>query len=205
MTMTTNLKLRFRPTLEHLEAREVLSANLGAALLPPATGPAQINQAANQMQVDFSGLLTSATDAITAQNVSVQNGVADVTQAARTILENDILTRIPQSLSVPLIGEVKLDSVKLDRLTLDKDGNFNGQMTVTFKYELSGIQYAKVQASIVNNQLKLSSDNPLVSAFGKLEERQQQWQPKVTEALNAIRPQLMSQFFGTQGSSATGG
>jgi len=183
--MLTNQKNRFRPTLECLETREVLSANLGSALV-----------------MDVNAALTNAAASLAAQKVSVVNGVADITQAARTTLESDIMARLPRSLgSYPLVGEVTLDRVTLNRLTLDKDGNFNGQLTVTFKYEMLGTQYASVQAHIENNRLRLDTDNALVRQFGKLEQRQQQWQPQVTAALDALRPQLMAQYFGTQAGS----
>jgi hypothetical protein len=195
---------RFRPTLEHLEAREVLSANNGLATLLPTGGSAlvQQTQTTSQTQVDYNGLLSNAAKTLSTQNVNVQNGVADVTQAAKAILENDIMARIPQSLGkYPLIGEVKLDRVTLDRLTLDKAGNFNGQMSITFKYEMGGTQYAGVTAKITNNQLSLDSDNALVKQFGKLDQRQREWQPKVTAALDGLRSQLMPALFGAQASA----
>jgi hypothetical protein len=184
----------FRPSLEVLEGRQLMSAHLGDALPPmkaPVPGPA-----------DFS----NAADTLAGQKVVVVNGVADVTQAARTTLESDILARLPRSLgSYPLVGEVTLDRVTLNRLTLDKDGNFNGQLSITFKYQMIGTQYASVQANIKNNQLSLDTDNALVRQFGKLDQRQQQWQPQVTAALDALRSRLLPQYFGTQASSANGG
>jgi hypothetical protein len=206
--MSTNGRYRFRPTLERLETREVLSANLGSSLLvPPPSGAAQVrqSQAANQMQVEHIAVFTNAADTLAAQKVNVVNGVADITEAARTTLESDVLARLPKSLgSYPLVGEVTLDRVTLNRLTLDKDGAFNGQLSVTFKYQMLGTQYASVQANITNNQLSLGSDNALVREFGKLDQRQQQWQPQVTAALDALRSRLMPQYFGTQGGSANG-
>jgi hypothetical protein len=182
----------FRPRIEALEDRQMMAANLGAALAPPKApnlGPA----------------FSNAADTLAAQKVVVENGVADVTQAASTTLESDVLARLPRSLgSYPLVGEVTLERVTLNRLTLDKDGNFNGQLSVTFKYKMFGTQYASVQANITNNQLSLDSDNELVRQFGKLDQKQQQWQPQVTAALEALRSRLMPQYFGTQASSANG-
>jgi hypothetical protein len=188
----------FRPSLEGLEARQLLSANPVTLPVLPSGTTALVQQAASQMQIDYNTAFARAA----APQVQVQNGVADITQAARATLESDILARLPKTLgSYPLIGEVKLDGVKLDRLTLDKDGNFNGQLTATFK---ATSMSATVTAYIENNQLRLDSDNALVRQFGKLEQRQKEWQPKVTEALDAIRPGLMAQYFGTQ-AAATGG
>jgi hypothetical protein len=182
--MLTTSKNRFRPTLECLEAREVMSSNLGSAPV-----------------MDVSAVLTNAATRA-AQKASVVNGVVDLTAAARTTLESDILARLPRSVGNVAGVEITIDKVKLNRLTLDKAGNFNGQLTVTLKYDLLGPQYANVQANIENNQLRLDSDNAVVRQFGKLEQRQQEWQPKVTAALDAIRPQLMLQHFGTQAGSA---
>jgi hypothetical protein len=86
--------------------------------------------------------------------------------------------------------------VTLNRLTLDKDGNFNGQLSVTFQYKLFGKQEASVQAKITNNQLRLDSDNALVRQYGKLEQRQKEWQPQVTAALDALRSRLMPSISG---------
>jgi hypothetical protein len=192
--MFTNGKNRFRPTLEHLETREVMSSNLGSALpVPPPSGAAGLQQNA---------IFTNAAT-LAAQKASVVNGVVDLTAAARTTLESDILARLPRSVGRVAGVEVTIDRVTLNRLTMDKNGNFNGQLTVTLKSDLLGTQYANVQANIVNNQLRLDSDNALVRQFGKLEQRQQEWQPKVTAALDAIRPQLMRQHFGTQVGSAS--
>jgi hypothetical protein len=187
----------FRPSLENLEARQLLSANpVTAPVLPPGT--AVVQQAANQMQIDYNAVFSTAA----AQQFTVQNGVADITQGARATLESDILARLPKTLgNYPLIGEVKLDGVKLNRLTLDKDGNFNGQLDATFK---ASSMSATVNARIENNQLRLDSDNALVRQFGKLEQRQREWQPHVTAALDGLRARLMPQIFGTQPAS-TGG
>src|SRR5262249_23724433 len=134
-----------------------------------------------------------------------QNGVADITEAARATLESDILARLPRSLgSYPLVGEVTLDRVTLNRLTLDENGNFNGQLSVTFKYQMNGTKYASIQVNIKDNQLSLDTDNALVRQFGKLDQRQQQWQPQVTAALDGLRLRLMPQYFGTQ-TVSTGG
>jgi hypothetical protein len=103
-----------------------------------------------------------------------------------------------------VVGEVTLDRVTLNRLTLDKAGNFNGQLSVTFKYQMSGTKYASIQVNIKDNQLSLDTDNALVRQFGKLDQRQQQWQPQVTAALDGLRARLMPQYFGTQAVS-TGG
>lgn len=195
---------RFRPTLERLEAREVLSANFGAAPVGPP-GATQGQQANNSMQVNYNAVFNNAADALATQQVSVVNGVADVTQAAKAILESDIRARIPESLGkYPLVGEVKLDGVALNRLTLDKDGNFNGQLTVTFKYQMAGTQYAAIQVNIKNNQLSLETDNALVRQFGKLEQRQREWQPQVTAALDGLRSRLMPVYFGAQANAVNG-
>src|SRR5262245_30863821 len=199
--MSTNWKSRFRPTLEHLEARELLSGNPVTVPVLPA-GIALVQQATNQMKIDYNGVLSNAADSLAAQQVNVQNGVADITQAARATLESDLLARLPRTLGkYPLVGEVKLDGVTLNRLTLGQDGNFNGQMTVTFK---AGTLSATVTATITNNQLSLESDNALVRQFGKLDQRQREWQPQVTAALDALRARLRPQYFGAQASSANG-
>jgi hypothetical protein len=197
--MSTNWKTRFRPTFEHLEAREVLSGS-------PVTGPALpsgtilVQQATNRMQVNHGALLSDAAGALAARQVNVHNGVADITQAARATLESDLLARLPRTLGTyPLIGEVKIDRVTLNRLTLSKDGNFNGQLTVTLK---AGAMSATVTAHLRNNQLSLDSDNALVRQFGKLDQRQQEWQPKVTVALDALRARLMPQYFGSPAMAA---
>jgi hypothetical protein len=195
---------RFRPMLESLEARDVPAAgfgNLPQSVLGLVGGIVQGQS--SQMQVNYNALFNDASRILASQQVNVQNGVADVTQAAKTVLESDILSGIPRSLgSFPLIGEVTRESVTLNRLTLDKNGNFNGQMTVVFKYQMLGKpQYASVQADIVNNQLKLSSDNALVRQFGKLEQRGQEWQPKVAQALAHARTILMPVYFSTTGNS----
>lgn len=191
--MPATWKVRFRPTLENLEAREVLSANLTTPVLN--VGAAQVQQASNGMQVNYNAVFTGAANALAGQQVNVQNGVADVTQAAKSILESDILARLPNTLGkYPLIGEVKLDSVTLNRLTLDKVGNFNGEMAVNLK---AGSMSATVTVTIKNNQMSLSTDNPLVRQFGKLEQRQQEWQPQVTAALGELRARLMPQYFGS--------
>jgi len=199
--MSTNWKIRFRPTLDHLEDRELLSGNpVTVPVLP--SGTAQLQQATNQMHIDYNGVFSNAANSLAAQQVNVQNGVADITQAAKATLESDILARLPQTLGTyPLVGEVKLDSVTLNRLTLDKDGNFNGQLTVGFK---ASSLSATVTATITNNQLSLDSDDALVRQFGKLEQRQGEWQPQVTAALDGLRDRLMPQYFGTQAVS-TGG
>jgi hypothetical protein len=187
---------RFRPMLECLEAREVPSANTGDA--PPANFGANAAQGqSSQMQVNYNSLFNNAANSLATQKVTVQNGVADVTQAAKATLESDLLNRIPKTFNTPL-GEVKLDSMKLNRLTLDKDGNFNGQLTGTFKSPLGTIG---IQANITNNQLSLDSDNALVKQFGKLDQRQREWQPKVTQALDQLRTTLMPLYFSTTGSS----
>ena len=199
--MSTNWKIRFRPTLEHLEARELLSGNpVTMPVLP--SGTALVQQATNQMQINYNGVLSNAADSLATQQVNVQNGVADITQAAKATLESDILARLPQTLgNYPLIGEVKLDSVTLNRLTLDKDGNFNSQLTVGFK---ASSLSATVTATITNNRLSLASDNALVRQFGKLEQRQDEWQPQVTAALDSLRARMMPTYFGTSAAS-TGG
>ena len=120
-----------------------------------------------------------------------------MTQAAKTTLVSDLLNRIPKTFNTPL-GDVQLDSVTLNRLTLDKDGNFNGQLTATFKSPLGKVS---IQANITNNQLSLDSDNPLVKQFGKLDQRAKEWQPKVTQALDQLRPVLMAQYFPTTAST----
>jgi hypothetical protein len=193
--MITTWNSRFRPTLDRLEAREVLSGSPITMPVVPA-GTALVQQATNQMQINYNGIIPSAADSVAAQKVNIQNGVADITQVARTTLESDILARLPRTLGTyPLIGEVNIDRVTLDRLTLDKDGNFNGQMTVTLK---AGAMSATVTATINNNQLRLNSNNALVRQFGKLEQRQSEWQPQVTAALDGLRTRLMPQYFGTQ-------
>jgi hypothetical protein len=199
--MSANWKVRFRPTLEHLEAREVLSGSpVTVPVLP--SGGALVQQAANQMQIDYNAALSKAADSLATHQVNVQNGVADITQAARATLESDILARLPKTLgNYPLIGEVKIDRVTLDRLTLDKNGNFNGQLTIGLK---AGPLDATVTATITNNQLSLNSDNALVRQFGKLDQRQVEWQPQVTAALDALRARLMPQYFGTQAVSTSG-
>jgi hypothetical protein len=113
---------------------------------------------------------------------------------------NDILARLPQSLGkYPIVGEVTLYQVVLNRMTLDKDGNFNGQLNITFEYQLAGTpHYLTIQANIKNNQLSLATDNPLVRQFGNLQKLQQQWQPYVTKALDPLRSQLMPLYFGKQ-------
>jgi hypothetical protein len=201
--MLNTSKFRFRPTLESLETREVMSANLGSSLVvPPPSGAALVQQS----QADFLAAANNAANTFAAQQVSVVNGVADITQAARATLESDILARLPKTLGkYALVGEITLDRVTLNRLTLDQNGNFNGQLTVTLKYQMFGQpQYANVQANITNNKLSLDSDNPLVRQFGKLEQRAEQWQPQVTAALDALRTRLMPQYFGTQAGSANG-
>jgi hypothetical protein len=199
--MCTTWKNRFRPMLESLESRELLSGNpVTVPILPSAN--ALVRQATNQMQVNFNADLSNAVNTLAAQQVKVLNGVADITQAAKAILESDIMARLPKTLgNYPLIGEVKLDNVTLNRLTLDKDGNFNGQLTIDFKASLMS---ATVTATITNNQLSLNSDNALVQQFGKLDQRQTEWQPQLTAALDALRARLMPQYFGTQ-TAPTGG
>jgi hypothetical protein len=197
--MSTNWKTRFRPTLDHLEARELLSANpVTVPVLP--SGTALVQQARNRMQVNHGALLSDAAGSLAARQVNVRNGVADITQAARATLESDLLARLPRTLGTyPLIGEVKLDRVTLNRLTLSKDGNFNGQLTVTLKARAMS---ATVTAHLRNNQLSLDSDNALVRQFGKLDQRQREWQPKVTAALDALRARLMPQYFGSRAMAA---
>jgi hypothetical protein len=135
-------------------------------------------------------------------NWKIRYGVADITQAAKAALESDILAHLPRTLGTyPLVGEVKLDSVTLNRLTLDKDGNFNSQLTVGFK---ASSLSATVTATITNNRLSLDSDNALVRQFGKLEQRQGEWQPQMTAALDGLRDRLMPQYFGTQAVSTAG-
>jgi hypothetical protein len=186
---------RFRPMLECLEAREVPSASTGEA---PANFGANVAQVqSSQMTVNYNALFNNAVNSLAAQKFTVQNGVADVTQAAKTTLESDLLNRIPKTFNTPL-GEVKLDGVTVNRLTLSKDGSFNGQLTATFKSPLGKIG---IQANITNNQLSLDSDNALVKQFGNLDKRAQEWQPKVTQALDALRPQLMSLYFSNTGST----
>jgi hypothetical protein len=193
--------LSFRPSLEHLEAREVPSGSPVTMSGLPA-GPALLQQAANPMRIDYNALASNAAGSLGTQKINVQNGVADITQAARATLESDILARLPKTLgSYPLIGDVNLDRVTLNRLTLDRAGNFNGELTATFK---AGSLSAAVTATIQNNQLRLDSDNALIRQFGKLEQRQAEWQPHVTAALDGLRARLMPQIFGTQAAS-TGG
>jgi hypothetical protein len=118
----------------------------------------------------------------------------------------DILARLPRALGTfPMIGDLNLDRVRLNRLTLDRDGNFNGQLAVTFKYYMYGRQSsATVTATLTNNRLSLDSDTALVRQYGKLDQRQCQWQPQVTAVLDGLRARLMPQYFGTQAVS-TGG
>jgi hypothetical protein len=83
--------------------------------------------------------------------------VVDVTQAARAALERAILARLPRSLGrFQLVGEVTLDRVTPNRLTLEKDGNVNGPLHVTLEGPMFGTQFATVQASIENNPLRLT-------------------------------------------------
>jgi hypothetical protein len=99
---------------------------------------------------------------------------------------------------------VNLDRVTLNRLTLDKDGNFNGQLSLTFKYQMSGTKYASIQVNIKDNQVSLDTDSALVRQLGKLDQRECEWQPYVTAALDGLRVRLMPLYFGTQAVS-TGG
>jgi hypothetical protein len=180
---------RFRPMLECLEAREVPSATTGDGPPPANFGAAAQQGQSSQMQVNYNGLFNR----VAGQQVTVQNGVADVTQAAKSVMESEITNRLPKTFNTPL-GEAKLDSVTLNRLTLNKDGNFNGQLTVTYD---SPIGKVGIKANITNNQLSLDSDNALVKQFGKLDQKARDWQPKVTQALDAARPGLMSLYFPT--------
>jgi hypothetical protein len=192
--LATTFAARFRPMLECLEAREVPSASTGDGP-PPNFGANAIQQTqSSQMPVDYNGLFGR----IAGQQVTVQNGVADVTQAAKPILEGEILKRLPKTFSTP-VGDAKLDSVTLNRLTLDQYGKFNGQLTVTYDAPLVG--KVGLKANITNNQLGLDSDNTLVKQFVNLDKRANDWQPKVTEVLNAARPPLMSLYFSSTGSS----
>ena len=43
------------------------------------------------MQVNYNAVFSNAAGSLAAQQVNVQNGVADITQAARATLESDIL------------------------------------------------------------------------------------------------------------------
>jgi hypothetical protein len=94
--MSTNWKTRFRPTLDHLEARELPSANpVTAPVLP--SGTALVQQATNRMQVNHGAVLSDAADSLAARQVTIQNGVADITQVARA-------TRARSSLTVPFLS-----------------------------------------------------------------------------------------------------
>jgi hypothetical protein len=136
--MSANSKPRFRPTLECLESRELLSGNPFTVPVLPSV-PAQVRQFTNQIQGNFN---------------------ADITQAARATLQSVIEGRLPMTLgNYPGIGQVKLTSVTLDRLTLNQDGKTNGQLTVTFKV---GQMSATFIATIANNQLSFSPANALV-------------------------------------------
>jgi hypothetical protein len=197
--------LSFRPSLEHLEIREVLTGNpVTMPVLP--SGRALVLQATHQMQIDYNAVFSNAAGSLAAQQVNVHNGVADITEAARATLESDILARLPRALGTfPMIGDVNLDRVTLNRLTLDSGGNFNGQLTLTYKYYMYGRQSsAAVTLNINNNQQSLDTDNAVVRQYGKLDQRQCEWQPQVTAVLDCLRLRLMPQFFGTQAVS-TGG
>jgi hypothetical protein len=151
------------------------------------------------MQVDSNTAFTNAADTLAAQQGIVVTGVVDLTQAARTALESNILARLPRSLgSFQLVGEVTLDGVTLARLTLDRDGNVNGPLNVTLEDQMFGTQSATVQANSANNRLRLGSDNALVRPFAQLDLRQQQWQPQVSAARDALRSPLLPQDFATQ-------
>jgi hypothetical protein len=64
--MSTNWKIRFRHTLEHFEAREVLSGNpLTVPVVP--SGTALVQQATNQMQVNYNAVFSNAADSLAAQ------------------------------------------------------------------------------------------------------------------------------------------
>jgi len=182
-----------RPQLEILEGR-MLPSGFGpvsqdlaprALFQSPAQGPIQVRQVTNQMQINSIPAFSNASAALaalekTAQHVNVQNGVADITEAAKAPVESLLLDRLPRTMgNYPFSAEVMLD-----RLTLDRDGNFNGQLTVTFK---AGPMSGTITATITNNQLSLSSDNAIVRQFGKLDQRQSEWQPKVTEVLDVLR------------------
>src|SRR5262249_44478938 len=127
-----------------------------------------------QMQINSIPVFSNAADALAALHVNVQNGVADITQAARAPLDRSLHLD-------PFIGKVTLD-----RLTLDSDGNFNGQLTVTSKSK-AGPMSGTVTATITNNQLSLSSDNAMVRQFGELDQLQSEWQPQLTAALDHLR------------------
>jgi hypothetical protein len=143
-----------------------------------------LSQGANPTKVDYQGALTGVAC------------VADVTQGASRILVTDILSRLPQSFTLPIVGKVTLGQVTLNGLTLGRDGNFNGQLSITFDYQLGGkTQSVTIQANIKNNQLSLTSDNPLVSQYITQHKLAQQWQPFVNAALSTLRVSLMPVYF----------
>lgn len=191
---------RFRPTLECLEARDVPSAGFDLGPIQPSTVTALVQQIQTQpqTQINLQGIVNNLAIGNPSSPGVVNNGVVDVTEQVKATLQDAIKAHVPNTLGTfPVVGEVSLDKVTVTRVTLDKDGNFNGVGSITFKYDLGGTQYATINATITNNQLKLDSDNFLVKQFGKLDQRAQEIQPFLNTALDQLRTDLMPQYFPT--------
>jgi hypothetical protein len=180
---------RFRPGIEALEAREMMDAGGIGGLALPVTPPqaAQVRVAPVQPAVN---------------GVTIQNGVADITQAAKGLVELEIKERLPTWFRTPYgdaaLGDARRDSVTLNRLTMDQHGKFNGQLTVTYSSSLGKID---IKANITNNQLSLDTDNQRVKQGAKLDQMAKDLQPKVAQAADSIRPLLLALYFPTAGSS----
>jgi hypothetical protein len=145
----------------------------------------QLRQATNQMQINSIPALSNWSNPLArmeeiARHVHVQNGVADITEAAKAPLESLLRDRLPRMGG----SHRQHGEVTLDHLSLDRNGNFNGQLTITFN---AGRTFGTVTATSTNNQLSLSSEDAELQKSGKLEKLQSEWQPKLTEVLDFLR------------------